>query len=43
MRLSVLLAGDEEQCFVMVWAAGATLPGRMKYRVPIKDTLSRLA
>ena len=27
----------------MVWAAGHTLPGRSKYRVPIKDTLSRLA
>lgn len=41
VRLSVLL--PVEDCFVMVWAAGHTLPGRSKYRVPINATLSRLA
>ena len=41
VRLSVLLPDGD--CFVMVWAAGHTLPGRSNYRVPIKDTLSRLA
>jgi GAF domain-containing protein len=37
----VLLPDDD--CFVMVWSAGHSLPGQQKYRVPIKDTLSRLA
>lgn len=41
VRLSVLLPDGD--CFVMVWTAGHTLPGQSKYRVPIKDTLSRLA
>lgn len=41
VRLSVLLPVDD--CFAMVWAAGHTLPGRSKYRVPINATLSRLA
>jgi GAF domain-containing protein len=41
IRLSVLL--PDEDCFVMAWSAGHTLPGRSKYRVPIKDTLSHLA
>jgi hypothetical protein len=41
VRLSVLL--PHEDWFVMVWAAGHSLPGQQKYRVPIKDTLSRLA
>lgn len=41
VRLSVLLPYDEN--FIMVWAAGHTLPGQSGYRVPIKDTLSRVA
>lgn len=41
IRLSVLL--PDENCFVMAWSAGHTLPGRSKYRVPIKDTLSCVA
>lgn len=41
VRLSVLLPDDD--CFVMAWAAGHSLPGQQKYRVPIKDTLSRIA
>lgn len=40
-RLSVLLPDGDD--FVMRWAAGHTLPGQTKYRVPIKDTLSRVA
>lgn len=41
IRLSVLLPVDDD--FVMSWAAGHSLPGRQKFRKPIKDMLSRLA
>jgi hypothetical protein len=41
IRLSVLLPSGDD--FVMVWAAGHSLLGQTKYRVPIKDTLSRVA